>query len=234
MSFIKKNELKNLIFAGLKSELGFNALKSRYFLYKNIEDGLLMVKIRVLDGYNFEADQVAWKVEISFSIGFRAVHEWFEKFEHRNKSDFKYYSTYSMDLSEVIGGEILIDVDDNYIDKKIDAIVEKTKVEFINFLKSNNCLEHVYMNKKLSEIRIDKYCNVRSIIENLSIIHILKEGNFENALNLYIEKLKSLNEIGDPMAKMYFSKFDEIIRCLKATDFSEYRLCLDYENLYFE
>lgn len=234
VDYIKKTELNNLLYDELKTEferIGFKAIKSKGLLYKKIAGGLLLISYRVVDGYNFKRDQVAWKIELTVSIGFDVVHKWFEKFEHRSKSDYKYYSTYSTSIDKIFEKKVEIDVDTPRIDSVVSNIVSKIKIGTEIFFKNHCCLEYVYKSKNIDALDDLKNLNVRMALENLSIIWILKKDIFEKALSAYKDKLEQLYEVGDPMAKIYLPKLDEIISYLKSIDFNDTILCLDDETL---
>jgi hypothetical protein len=236
MSFIKKTELKNLIIESLKQRyenIDFKWIKSESRFVKQTNGGLLMFECKVIDAYNFEKDEVAWKVEVNFYIGFEAVHKWFEAFEHRKKDDYKYFWTYADNLENTSGCKFQIDVDSLNVNNFIIDLIEKLDVGLKKFYNSNRYLsqlkiaKELLLFKKIEDVRAVKFFNSRSAFELLSISWVLRQNNFDKVLDLFKLRILELVNVGDPMAKFYYPQFEEIIKALKNNDFSNSILELD-------
>jgi len=233
MNYIKKSELKNLLKSELESEFkDFKLISSKNKLYQEINGGLLMIDYNVNDAYNFEKDEIAWRIEVSFFIGFEVVHKWFEPFEHRSKKDYKYYWTYGLNLDNILGHKIQMDVDEPSVSSFLKNVIEKIDSGLNSFYLQNRELQNLYKNKvpfdlnSIDDVKNMKAFNVRTAIEILTIAWILKDTNFNEMLHLFKLRIEELVSVGDPMAKHYYPKFDEIIEVLKRTNFSDSILSL--------
>ncbi|WP_179008683.1 hypothetical protein [Winogradskyella forsetii] len=233
MNYIKKSELKNLLKDKLEYKYSdFNLISSKNRLYKEIKGGLLMIDYRINDAYNFEKDEIAWRIEVSFFIGFEAVHKWFEPFEHRSKKDYKYYWTYGSNLDNILGHKTQMDVDEPNVNDFLRDVIEKVDDSFNGFYAENKDLNNLYKNKvpftlnSIDDVKSMKTFNVRTAIEILTIAWLLRDTNFNKILHLFKYRIEELINVGDPMSKHYYPKFNEIIEALKKTNFSDSILSL--------
>ncbi|MEE9363952.1 MAG: hypothetical protein V3U92_15230 [Cellulophaga sp.] len=234
--YIKKSELKDLLSQKIRDQfvnLGFSHNKSKGKLIKFLKGGLVMIEYRILNSFNFKKDEISWKVEVVFFIGFEVVHKWFEVFEHRNKSDYKYYWTHGDNLDDITGNKFQIDVDEVNVKGFLIDFIKIVDDNFYKFYKANKDLDDLNKNiipssiKTIEDVRSIKSFNIRTAIEFLTIAWILKREDFSVMLKLFKQRIEELVAVGDPMAKRYYPKFDEIIVVLKSLDFSDAILCLE-------
>ncbi|GEM_PF-6751377 len=240
MSYIKKSELKGMLKNKLEAKycnIGFKLISNKNRLYKNLNGGLLMLDYKIDDAYNFEKNEIAWGVEVYFFIGFEVVHKWFEPFENRNRNDYKYYWTYGNSLDNITGNKFQVDVDEPNIERFLENLIDKVDVSFKRFFEANKDLSNLYHNKvpvsikNIDDVKNMRSFNMRTAIEILTIARILNEKNFEELIELFKYRIKELVEVGDPMAKHLYPKFNEIIETLKIKDFSNSILSLKFDSL---
>jgi len=231
LNYIKKSELKKILterLIGLFDERQFKLLRSKSRFLKYVDGGLIMIDYRVVDAYNFDRNEVAWKIELTYFIGFESVHKWFEIYEDRDKKDYKYYWTYGRSLDTLSNGVFQVDVDDSNINEFLNDFIEKVNNGFSLFYSRYNHLDELnkaiipYPIKSIDDIKKFNAFNARVAIESLAIAWILQRDDFDTMLDVFSLKLKDFAKIGDPTSELLYPKLDNIIKDLKQTDFSKY------------
>ena len=236
MAYIKKKELDQLVGNNLNAlfeEKGFKWKRSENKFTKYVEGGASIITYRILDSYDFTKDEVSWKIEFYFFIRFNIVHEWFETFEHRKKKDYKDSWTMGRNMEEINGVEFEIAVDESAISNRLSEINRKVFLDYNIFFKKyrtlsdvNNYLMPTPINSIEDVEKIHAF-NMRTAMEYLTIAWILQRSDFELMLIAFKSKINDLAKVGDPMVNIYFPKFDEIIKTLKGTDFTNGIMKLD-------
>ena len=235
MNYIKKKDIKDLLSNKLCSffeKKGFKLIRSDNRLVKEVIGGAFYIDYNVLDSYNTEKDEVAWRIEVVYFVRFNAVHNWVEPFEHRKKKDYKYSWTVGKNLNEINNTIFEIDVDEYNIENKLENILQNVISAFIIFFNENKSLTDIAKSlmpneiNSIEDIKKIKNFNVNTAIKYIAIAWILKRSDFDSIVSVSKIKLKQLFEVGDPMAIFYMPKLDEMISTLKRTDFSNAPLTL--------
>jgi len=232
MGYITKKEVKNNLeieLNNLLSFIGYKFKKGKNTFIKYTNNGFGMLVFAVTDDFNLSKNEVCWKIDANFFVRFDIIHQWFEPFDIRDKKDLKNVWSKGESINTNFKSNLSIDVDDVDAKNKIKKIALIIVKEFTNFINENNTLEKLekaILPKQISEledISDYKYFNVNYAIVILSLAKILKRSDFENIINISRDKINQLVKVGDPMAKVYINKFEDIIYKLQSNEFNDFK-----------
>lgn len=211
---IKKSDLLIRISQELNSALdskGFRWDKGNKYFVKEFDRGKYLLGYNVLNSYNFDKDDVAWDIKINYFVYHEEVHGWFLKFEHRSTKDQKFDWTYGTSSEK---NEYFVDVFEPNINSLLDEYVSRIVTSLYSFMVNNDGIESL-MDKTIKNANnvtnITKGVNFRQLITDLTILKMLDVELFQKHVSSYTSRAEKLFTSNDPMAKIYYPKWEEIL-----------------------